>query len=392
MACRSTRIRHTAAVSRIPDIPSAPPSLSGPSAAPPFSEKDFYLGEFRGRSMAIALAQVDPSALGLLSEVLAELAANGTRVALLSPDRALLEKLVADAVVVRNRDADGRVDSLWVTALWRRLRSGSTAGLLISGDVSFAAGCRDVVQQLQLAKLVWIDPLGGLGQPGGERLSYVDLAELGKIMASMERERESSERVALLREFQAMVSGGLPAVNVCSLEGLSQELFTYAGSGTLFTRERYTTVRRLSLDEFDAANHLVQRGVEEGYLAPRTQDEIDEVLTHAFGVFIEGRYLAGIGALIPSRDGSAVEVASLYTLTRFLGEGVGAHLMRFALEWASELGVDYAFACTTSDRVVAFFERHGFRLVGREEVLAEKWRAYSPQRLSAVQCLRREVG
>lgn len=342
--------------------------------------------------MAIALAQVDPSGLGLLSEVLAELAANGTRVALLSPDRALLEKLVADAVVVRNRDADGRVDSLWVTALWRRLRSGSTAGLLISGDVSFAAGCRDVVQQLQLAKLVWIDPLGGLGQPGGERLSYVDLAELGEIMASMERERESSERVALLREFQAMVSGGLPAVNVCSLEGLSQELFTYAGSGTLFTRERYTTVRRLSLDEFDAANHLVQRGVEEGYLAPRTQDEIDEVLTHAFGVFIEGRYLAGIGALIPSRDGSAVEVASLYTLTRFLGEGVGAHLMRFALEWASELGVDYAFACTTSDRVVAFFERHGFRLVGREEVLAEKWRAYSPQRLSAVQCLRREVG
>ena len=70
---------------------------------------------------------------------------------------------------------------------------------------------------------------------------------------------------------------------------------------------------------------------------------------------------------------------------------VGAHLVRFALEWATELGVDYAFACTTSDRVVAFFERHGFRRVGPEEIPAEKWRGYPPERRSSLQCLRREV-
>jgi N-acetylglutamate synthase-like GNAT family acetyltransferase len=348
---------------------------SGPGSSP-FSERDFYLGEFRGRSIAIALERASADGLAQLSDVLAELAANETRVALLSPDRGLLEKLVADAVVVRGASPGGSEGDLrWVGGLWRRLRTGASAGLVVEGSDSFAAGCREVVDQLQLAKLVWIDSQGGLQRPDGARISYVDLVELEGIMAARHSDRPPPERVDQLREFHAMVAGGLPAVNVCSLEGLSEELFTYAGSGTLFTRERYTAVRRLSLDEFEAANHLIGRGFEEGYLAPRTTEEIDEILAHAFGVFIEGRYLAGLGALLPSRDESAGEVASLYTLTRFLSGGVGAHLVRFALQWAGDLGFDYAFACTTSERVVTFFERNGFQRVGPEGVAAVSGRS-----------------
>ena len=59
------------------------------------------------------------------------------------------------------------------------------------------------------------------------------------------------------------------------------------------------------------------------------------------------------------------EISSLYTLTRFLGEGVGGHLVSFALECAAELGFRYVFACTTSERVQTFFERLApERLVG----------------------------
>jgi N-acetylglutamate synthase-like GNAT family acetyltransferase len=151
-------------------------------------------------------------------------------------------------------------------------------------------------------------------------------------------------------------------------------------------------VRRLSLDEFDAAYHLIHRGVDEGYLAPRTPEEVDEVLAHAFGVFIEGRYLAGIGALLPCREERAAEVVSLYTLTRFLKDGVGGHLVRFALEWSRELAVDYTFACTTSDAVTAFFERHGFRRVGPEKIPPEKWLGYPDERRSRVRCLRHDLG
>ena len=124
-----------------------------------------------------------------------------------------------------------------------------------------------------------------------------------------------------------MLAGGIPAVNLCALEGLSDELFTYAGSGTFFMRERYAEVRRLALEEFDAASDLIARGVDEGYLLSRDSVQEERVLAHGFGVFIEGRYLAGIGALLPCEGERAAEISSVYTLTRFAREGVGAQLI-----------------------------------------------------------------
>ncbi len=115
------------------------------------------------------------------------------------------------------------------------------------------------------------------------------------------------------------------------------------------------------------------------------------MLESAFGAFIGGNHLAGLGTLLPYRDDQAAEIASLYTLTRFLGEGVGSHLVRFAVERASEQGCRWVFACTTSARVTAFFERNGFRKVERGEVPEAKWRAYDPARRAQVACLRRDL-
>ena len=88
---------------------------------------------------------------------------------------------------------------------------------------------------------------------------------------------------------------------------------------------------------------------------------------------------------------AAGEIGSLYTLTRFLGEGVGGHLVSFALECAAEAGFGYVFACTTSARVQRFFERHGFRCVEGDEIPAAKWQGYPAERRSRVRCLRRDL-
>jgi N-acetylglutamate synthase-like GNAT family acetyltransferase len=90
-------------------------------------------------------------------------------------------------------------------------------------------------------------------------------------------------------------------------------------------------------------------------------------------------------------DDQAAEIASLYTLTRFIGEGVGSHLVRFAAERASDRACRFIFACTTSPRVEAFFERNGFRKVDSGEVPETKWRAYDPARRAQVACLRRDL-
>jgi N-acetylglutamate synthase-like GNAT family acetyltransferase len=180
-------------------------------------------------------------------------------------------------------------------------------------------------------------------------------------------------------------------VNLCTAESVADELFTYAGSGTLFTRERYIHVRRLGIDDFDAAADLLRRGVEEGYLAPRSDEEIDEVLASGFGAFVEGMHLAGIGALLVDEGARMAEIVSLYTLTRFLGEGVGGHLVAYAVERAGALGLGAVFACTTAERVAAFFLRQGFREVPQEDVPPSKWKGYDAARRTRVRCFRREI-
>ncbi|MEE2674623.1 MAG: GNAT family N-acetyltransferase [Myxococcota bacterium] len=346
-----------------------------------FSERDFYLAEFRGRTLAFALPAATTEELALLEAVLTELEANGSRAIILSTDRTLLEKIGANGVL----DVD---DPGWIGKLWRWIRNDPRVGVEVPAGASLAAECRRLVLQLRLAKLIWLDAGGSLEDDQGERVSLVDVAGLEKLLRS---DALSGDRRALLEEIGVMLAAGLPAVNLCSLAGLSDELFSFQGSGTFFARERYMEVRKLSLDEFDAADELIQRGVIEGYLVERTPDQLEEILANAFGVFVEGRYLAGIGAMLPRPASACGEISSLYTLTRFVGEGVGGHLVRYALESAAESGFAYVFACTTSDRVKAFFERHRFEEVKPEQLPAEKWRDYPEERRARLDCMRRDV-
>ncbi|MBW2275451.1 MAG: GNAT family N-acetyltransferase [Deltaproteobacteria bacterium] len=359
------------------------------AAAGGFSERDFYLAEFRGRTLALALAfeeeELDAAGSAVLDEVLSALEANQTRVILLCADSRLLSRLVPAAPL----HASGQG---WQGALWRVSRRSLRMGFLVERGSDLAAVCREVVLELGLAKLVWIDGEGGLERSDGSRLSLVALEELESLTAVPGGSAHlGPERSKLLEEIRAMVEGGLPSASLCDSQGLADELFTYTGSGTFFSLRRYTEVRRLVLDEFDAANDLIRRGVEEGYLVSRSDTQIELILSNAFGVFVEGRYLAGIGALLPHPGARTGEIASLYTLTRFLGEGIGGHLVRFAVECSRERGYDAVFACTTSERVAAFFGREGFERVSPDLLPQEKWSDYAPERRSQVLCLRRKI-
>ena len=344
----------------------------------PFTEKAFYLGEFRGRTLAIACAGAGPAERDSLARVLGELEANDTRVVLLTADAELARTLRAPVVQEAGEGLPGSV--------WRGLRAAQRIGLLLPGTDAFAAASRGRVLELGVSKWVVIDSIGAFTRADGSRISFADLAELEGWLAAPRG--EVAKRAPLLREVEAALRSGIPAVNVCRADGLDDELFTYAGSGTLFTRERYVSVRRLGIDDYDAASDLVRRGVAEGFLAERSEAELDRVFACAFGAFVEGRHLAGIGALLPHAHERAGEIASLYTLTRFLGEGIGGHLVAALLRAARERDDASVFACTTQERVALFFERQGFARVGPDEIPEEKWRSYDPERRERLLCLR----
>jgi len=352
-----------------------------------FSEREFYLGEFRGRSIGIAWPEGESPLAEPLAGVIAELVANGSRVVLLSP----VDEVFALAGIKSSADVS---DVRFAPMLWRDLREHGRAGLRISA-VGFAEQCRRVALSLRLAKLVWIQSTPPVERRGGDgRVSVIDLAHLEPLLAGdaglgdAAMHRASGDVTPLLAAIRDMIEGGIPSVNVCAPEDLARELFTYAGAGTFFTRDRYAEVRPLSLDDYDLANDLIERGEADGFLAPRARQERDDVLTYGVGVFIEGRYLAGIGAILPHPGENAAELASLFALTRYVGEGAGGQIVRYAIEQGREAGLDYLFSCTTSERVMGFFERHGFRVVEPSQVPSAKWEGYDPDRRTRVRCLR----
>jgi len=356
-----------------------PPAMS----AEPFSEKGFYLAEFRGRTLALAAPAEELADPTELVNVLRELASNATRVVLISSDRRVFAGLPETPLV--SADTPGLEG-----AVWHALRGCGRAGLCVAGGEGFARASGRIAHRLGVTKLVWIDVGGAELDAEGRRQSFMDLAELRALIRD-ERRSDNPRRLAILREVESLLAAGVPEVNLCSLDGLADELFTYNGSGTLFSRERYVIVRGLGVDDFDAANDLIERGVAEGFLAPRSAEAIEQVLANGFGAFVKGSHLAGIAALLCYEDARVGEIVSLYTLTRFLGEGIGGHLVAHACERARELGCSRVVAVTTSERVAGFFARNGFERVTPDEMPAAKWQGYDPERRARATCLCRTI-
>lgn len=352
---------------------------TGPSRES-FSEKAFYLAEFRGRTLAIAGPADELREAAPLAALLTELAANQTRVVLVSTEPGVLKELVrGDPIDAGSARLEGEV--------WRAFEHGHCVAILSDDSGGFARACREISLRLGLTKLMWIDPDGGVRREDGSRISFVDLEALRSLLR-LRADDEKPHRRMLLREVELALAAGVHAINLSSLEGLADELFTYAGSGTLFTREGYVVVRALGLDDYDAAADLIARGVSEGYLVARASEDVERILLHGFGAFVEGSHLAGIGALLEHRSADAAEIASLYTLTRFLAEGIGGHLVRFALERARDRGFGSVFACTLSERVARFFERNGFVAADASELPEEKWKGYDLERRERLLCVR----
>src|SRR6202022_4484838 len=101
------------------------------------------------------------------------------------------------------------------------------------------------------------------------------------------------------------------------------------------------------------------RGQREGYLLARSREEIAQLLPSCFGYRIGDEHLAGVCALLtePYRRERAGEITGLYTLTRFLGEGVASELVKEVIAEAQARHLSYVFACTSAERAARFFAR-----------------------------------
>jgi amino-acid N-acetyltransferase len=394
-----------------------------------FDEKEFYLDEFHSRTLCFAAALRDceqPGGFESLGTVLRELIANETRVMVLLgvPERGRdlpaelarvrrrLQRLVLSEETARRFPAvRGRRTTSESFADFSRRRVGAddlTAALTVSWltlrrqpllvGVVEERRLVDLAQRLagrlRVHKLVLMESEGGITSAAGTPLSFMDEAMLTAVLHPGQAEWAGlAGRRATLDAVRAALLGGVHAVNLCTLDGLARELYTYEGSGTLFTREDYCRVERLGIDDFEEVERLIARGQHEGTLKPRTAAEVARILINGFGAEIGSHHFAGVCGLEVDayRAERAGELVGLYTITRFKGEGVGGRLVARVLDEARALGLRYVFACTIDERAQAFFERQGFASVSADDVPAAKWVGYERQRRARLRILRRDL-
>lgn len=396
-------------------------------AAVVFTEKEFYLDEFRGRTLIFAVHHAGPAdRLRALGEVTRDLLLNDTRVLILlagptARERAALralEKPLAGlpsaqvsmpfpqlrlvpndgggpvSTITADEIACPEVPDAVLARVWDIMRATPFFLGLCDADTPdrLAAFAARLGARLRAHKLVIADPEGGVAPAGAERpLSFMDEEMTGQLLAAGEAESTGlGTRRALLDAVRIGLLDGVSSINLCTLDGVARELFTYEGSGTLFTREDYCKVERLSLDDYHEVEKVLERGQREGYLKIRTPAEIAPILFSGYGATIGQHHLAGVCSLQTERYEAerAGEIVGLYTITRFKGEGVGVKLVDCMKAVGRERGLAFLFACTTQERVGQFFERQGFRAIAQAETPAAKWTGYDEARRRGLMCYR----
>lgn len=351
--------------------------------AVPAAERAFYVEEFRGDTIVVALAAVDDASAAALARAAEGLAAGDAHLVVVAAGDAATElaaRLPSAPGVLAG--PTGPPDAAWLAELWLAITDGHEVVVAVDpgADLDVAAS---LAAALHARKLVITDPGGGWGRPPR---SFADLVTHADAFADQLADRRGGAVVAAVR---TALGGGARNVNLCRAADVDTELFTFDGTGTLFTAGGYLQIGPLRVDDLPAVERLVAQGTDDGLLRPRTRAEVARLAVTGLGARVIGRdHLAGVVSLEtePYRDQRVGEVACLYTVSRFSGAGAGGLLVDGLRERAAADGLEAVFAVTVSDAAAAFFARKGFVEVGRDAVPPAKWEGYDPTRLRSARC------
>lgn len=342
----------------------------------PAAERAFYVEEFRGDTIVVSLAQPGREAVRAVvtaADAMAEGAAHLVAVVGGSVED-LARALPSDPVVLGG--PSGPPDAAWLAGLWLAISDRGAVLVAVGADDELSVAAA-LAAAMHARKLVITDPAGGWGRPPR---SFADLATHADAFANQLGHRQGGRVAAAVR---TALDGGARNVNLCRPEDLDRELFTFDGTGTLFTSGGYLDLGALRVDDLPAVERLVAQGTADGLLRPRSRHEVARLAVTGLGARVSGRdHLAGIVSLetAPYRGDGVGELACLYTVSRFSGAGAGGLLVDGVVAQASAAGLDAVFAVTVSPAAAAFFGRCGFAEVDHDHVPAAKWERYDPAR------------
>lgn len=367
-----------------------------PTADSPVSavERSFYEAEFAGSTLVVALSELDNPILVQLRRVATSLQRTGAHLVVVTdlprPGAGwapMFGRALGDQPIVLDEPTTSE-DSYHLADLWLAIADGRSVVVDAGGEPAVTVAGR-IAASLRARKLIVTDPDGGWGDPPR---SFADVEEPGLGIAAALADRRGGLVVPAI---EAALAGGVLSVNLCRARDLDRELFTFDGTGTLFTSGGYLRVEPLRVEDLPVVERLVAQGTTDGVLRPRGRREVARLASTGLGArVLGGDHLAGIVSLEtePYRAERMGEVACLYAVSRFSGAGAGGMLVDALVAGAGDRGLDAVFAVTVSDAAAGFFARKGFDEVAQDEVPAVKWSGYDEARRARARAFLRSTG
>ena len=185
---------------------------------------------------------------------------------------------------------------------------------------------QELASRLRVFKLILLDRQGGLTDATTKRIPSSSLA--GSRATSQANVLPADARDCA--RSRARCATGSDSVNLVAPREVYEELFSFIGTGTLFT-EQPLRHRPADLDRrFRGSRSADPCAARTRASCCARSREKSPTAALCFGYRVGDEHLAGVCALLtePYRRERAGEITGLYTLTRFLGEGVASELVK----------------------------------------------------------------
>ena len=141
-----------------------------------------------------------------------------------------------------------------ISALWEGFQTGPIA--LAEAESESPRGLVVFAQQLaarlRVFKLLLLDRAGGLVDGAGNRHSFVQIGRARRLLGEI----RSPHRRGLVRAAHRAIGAGVASVSLVSPREVYEELFSFSGTGTIFTEGGYGNVRQISIDDFEEVEAL----------------------------------------------------------------------------------------------------------------------------------------
>jgi amino-acid N-acetyltransferase len=219
----------------------------------------------------------------------------------------------------------------------------------------------EVARSLRAVKLIYLTTSAGVYR-GTELLRQLTIEEAENLLKK-HRDEVSPGTLSKLEQAVRAARGGVPRVHIIDgrvEEGLLAEVFSNEGIGTLVHANEYQAVRRAQKKDVGRILALIQAGMENDELLPRTRAEIERQVGDFYVFEVDRNPVACVAVHFYAEEQRA-EMACVCVDPTYENQGIGAKLMHYAETQARAAGVR-EFFCLSTQAVNYFVQKGGFQL------------------------------